>query len=124
MKHGKTVLTIALLVIAFMMLKSCFDTKPDIQVSNKEKAYYKSHNIIKAVLKSPTSAEFPLYNQIEVVEFGRPGSYLYTVNAYVDADNSFGAHMRSEYTVQFSYNNEAWDVKTIYFDRELLYPKH
>ena len=56
---------------------------------------------VKKQLKSPKSADFP-WNDAEykITYKGKSndGLYEYTVESYVDAENSFGAEIRSEYT--------------------------
>ena len=58
-------------------------------------------NEVKKQLKSPKSADFP-WNDAEykITYQGKSddGLYEYTVESYVDAKNSFGAEIRSEYT--------------------------
>ncbi len=122
MKYEKPILTILVLVVVFLALRSCFNYSSnvgEIKISNKERAYYTSQSLIKQALKSPTSAEFPIYKDIEVIEF----EGLYTVNAYVDSDNSFGANIRTQFTVQLTLTYvDDFDLNTIYMDKELVYP--
>ncbi len=55
--------------------------------------YYYSQRLVKDKLKSPKSAEFPSYSSDFVTRSGD----TVTISAYVDADNSFGAHIRVNY---------------------------
>jgi hypothetical protein len=78
------------------------------QVSNyildiSEESNFKALTIttITPLLKSPSSARFPIISEWS---FAR-NKDIVTVQSYVDADNSFGSNIRTEFTVQFSYNN-------------------
>lgn len=52
---------------------------------------------IKGILKSPTTAKFPIYNNATITKSGNK----FKVIGYVDADNSFGAKLRKPFTVEF-----------------------
>ena len=55
---------------------------------------------VKKQLKSPKSADFPWgFNEYNITYQGESedGLYMYSVESYVDAENSFGAEIRSEY---------------------------
>lgn len=65
--------------------------------SRKVKAWTCAQTIVKDNLKSPSSAEFCSINDATIENSGDK----YTISGYVDADNSFGASIRSEFTVTF-----------------------
>ena len=76
-----------------------------------EKNYYISHNehikimlksqeIINKILKSPSTAKYPLYDQWSIVK----NKENITVQCYVDAQNSFGAVGRSYFQIILSNN--------------------
>ena len=55
---------------------------------------------VKKQLKSPKSADFPWgFDEYNITYQGESndGLYTYTVESYVDAENAFGAEIRSEY---------------------------
>ena len=55
---------------------------------------------VKKQLKSPKSADFPWgFNEYNITYQGESedGLYMYSVESYVDAENAFGAEIRSEY---------------------------
>ena len=55
---------------------------------------------VKKQLMSPKSADFPWgFNEYNITYQGESedGLYMYSVESYVDAENSFGAEIRSEY---------------------------
>jgi hypothetical protein len=59
-------------------------------------------------LKSPSTAEFPSVSSGlgDVYRFLKKNGVV-TVQSWVDAENSFGAMIRSKFTVQFDYSTEA-----------------
>lgn len=71
----------------------------DGQIEISEMPYYYSiaQIIVEGCLKSPTSADFPNSDKISY----QKKDNLVAIKGYVDADNSFGAKIRSEYIVQF-----------------------
>jgi len=50
---------------------------------------------VEGLLKSPSSADFPACSQITIEE---TGADKFSVEGYVDAQNSFGASVREYYT--------------------------
>jgi hypothetical protein len=62
-----------------------------------------SKGFIKPYLKAPSTAEFPR----EGLKCYSKGD-TYTVVAYVDAQNSFGAMLRQIYTCQMMYKGGGW----------------
>lgn len=64
--------------------------------------YYYSQTLVKSKLKSPKSADFPRYSD----KFIKDNGDTVTVSAYVDAQNSFGATIRTNYiaTIQIEDN--------------------
>lgn len=67
--------------------------------SAKIEAFVMSQEFMKRRLKAPGSAEFPWYSDSEVSVLHR-GNGVFQVNAYVDAQNSFGAKLRTRYACQ------------------------
>lgn len=66
-------------------------------------AIFSCTSAVKEKLKSPTSADFPRTGQ-EIVKLGDSG--LVVVRGYVDAENSFGAKIRSRYTCRVDVGEE------------------
>src|SRR4030042_1131474 len=62
---------------------------------DKSGAFVMSQDFVKKQLKAPSTADFPWYDDSFVTDLGG-GRYI--VSAYVDAQNSFGAQIRSNYT--------------------------
>lgn len=85
-----------LIIFIFMMggFDSCSNNHHSTLSNNvNATCYYYSQRLVKDKLKSPKSAEFPSYSNDFVTRSGN----TITVSAYVDADNSFGTHVRVKY---------------------------
>lgn len=68
-------------------------------------------NIVESQLKSPSTAEFADYNEQRIWTLEKEsGKYdaAFRVRSYVDAQNSFGALIRTYYTCDISYNGGVW----------------
>lgn len=92
---------------------------------NDRSAYYIiAKEIVKNGLKSPRSSKFPsIVTRPEEIAMSKNGNII-AVQSYVDAENSFGATIRSKWTVQF----ELIDISTYSYnplyvnvDGEILY---
>lgn len=68
-------------------------------------AFVMSQNFVKQRLKSPASAEFP-YVIDRGVDVSADGKCGFSVLAYVDSQNGFGAMIRSSYRAEIFYNRE------------------
>lgn len=76
---------------------------------------FSTENMVTSLLKSPESAEFPWNND----DWARgKNQYYVIVQSYVDAQNSFGATMRSDFT--FIYSTETGELIYAIFDGEVI----
>ena len=68
-------------------------------------AYVMAQDFVSNQLKAPSTAKFPTYSKNYVTDLGEG---KYTITAYVDAQNSFGAMMRNNFicTVHYVGNNK------------------
>lgn len=66
---------------------------------------------IKDKLKSPSSAKFPTYGD-DKVSITYSGDY-YKITGYVDADNSFGAKIRSTFSLVLKRDDDKFTLKEI-----------
>lgn len=69
-------------------------------------AFWMSTVFVKRQLLAPSTAQFPSFGDAEVTVVDEGGD-RYHVNGYVDAENGFGAHVRSTYRCQL--HKEAGD---------------
>ncbi len=67
---------------------SCGSSDSSSDNPDKIEAYVMSQEFVKERLKAPATADFPWYDESFVKELG---DNKFEVNAYVDAENSFGA---------------------------------
>lgn len=97
--------------------------KNEIDTYDKASYYIISKEIVKNGLKSPSTAKFPSSSNCSMKKNGK----LLTVSGYVDAQNSFGAKIRSNWTVQFKVidlESFLYDVKYLNIDNQVLYGKY
>ncbi|PIR85230.1 hypothetical protein COU15_02415 [Candidatus Kaiserbacteria bacterium CG10_big_fil_rev_8_21_14_0_10_45_20] len=82
-----------------------------------------AQNYVKQVLKSPSTADFSMFDY----RYVDLGDGRHKVTSYVDAQNSFGAEVRSDYSVILSYNGgdwadiRNWTLRELIFDGEVVY---
>lgn len=91
-------------------------TLQDYTVSKDEVNKYQSlcQEKVKEILKSPSTAKFPVYT-----EWGfKQEKNIFTVQGYVDAQNSFGAETRSKF--QFIIDMDSDNIQSFIFDGEEL----
>lgn len=71
-------------------------------------AYVVCQMFIKDRLKAPSTADFPAATYADITQSGN----LWTVDAWVDAENAFGARIRADFHCQVSYSNvkEEWTL--------------
>lgn len=85
-------------------------SKPSTSASDDRKdAWFECKVAVLGLLKSPGSAEFPWYEPTFVA--GASPSYL--VNAYVDAQNSFGATVRTPFDCAITKTGSGWRVDNV-----------
>lgn len=98
---------------------------PTIQQGTSDTmAYIQSQAYVKTALKSPASAKFPFADY----EYKKYEDDSYLITSYVDAQNSFGAIIRSDYSTVLKYlggedadpNN--WELKKLIIDGKQIYP--
>ena len=85
----------------------------DIGKSGPDKvgAFVMSKEFVIKRLKAPSTADFPWYDESFVTDLG---GGEFRVSAYVDAQNSFGAKIRSNYTcVLKSTDGNNWTLESI-----------
>lgn len=81
--------------------------------NNQHVAWYRARDYIKAALKSPSSAKFASYSESRVAY--NYDDNVYHVTMWVESQNSFGAMLRKDFTVQLKRtvdinNNESWSL--------------
>jgi len=94
----------------------------DIDVEEEEdegdpiSAYIMSEMVVKDNLKAPSTAEFPGYGKSEVQKLDYLDDDIYIVRSYVDAENAFGAMVRTKYKIELEYTGDyGWKVLDLKF---------
>lgn len=92
-------------------------TKTDLEnrkIGNNDTTYYViAQEIVTTNLKNPSSAKFSSVNNCQMA---RNGEYV-AVKGYVDATNSFGAQIRSEFIVEFKVIDlDSFSYETIFIN--------
>jgi len=80
--------------------KTYFGELPRMAMSISEKTDIQIHsqNVIKAILKSPSTAKFPNITEWYIAK----DREKIVVQSYVDAQNSFGAFLRSQFQITYT----------------------
>lgn len=103
---GVTVLAI---IVLFAMC--AFGGKSD-KIGESD-AWVCAQDVVKKNLKSPSSAKFCLMSEATIHYNGeKDGGSLYTVSGYVDAQNSFGATIRQNFTVNLIVTKDGYKRAT------------
>ena len=96
LKKSNKTLYIIIGVFAFIIaLSYSCNQSGSIPAADNMTAYFASNDFVKERLKAPSTAKFPLFRQVNVTDLG---GGRFRVSAYVDAQNSFGAQIRTNYT--------------------------
>lgn len=113
------------LVVFALSLTSCGgsgtakNSKAEDSTSMQNYAYVISTNFVKDYLKSPSSADFDYFTASPTISLTNG---IYTVNYHFDADNSFGAKIRSQYTCDLRYlggkpeSKSSWELRALQID--------
>lgn len=104
MKIGWGIATIAILgtVFAFAVITGRNGEEKACSGDDQIGAFVMSQSFVTRTLKAPSTAVYPYIND-DGVTVGYRGDCAYTVRAYVDAQNSFGAKIRTRYTVDLEF---------------------
>lgn len=97
----KILLLLAGLVLVLIIVKIVVPTSNNQSSISDNKVLKQAHIYISELLKSPGSAEF----SDEVIIRDKDNRNLFEVRGVIDADNSFGAKLRSKYSVKFHYSD-------------------
>lgn len=94
----------------------------DYYLSSYEKNYYKgmAEQHVKQFLKAPSTASFPDLTDASSWIVSRYKDTV-TVYAWVDSQNSYGAMLRSDFTVQMSYSSEGTVLTYAEVENRVLY---
>lgn len=109
--------------IVFLIFCASYTLNPDnniLGIHGMRKAYSAAQEVIQEELLSPNSAVFPEFEPEFVTQRTKTVVYegveykVYTVTAYVDSDNAFGASVRSKFVVEIGFSAEEDD--SVYYN--------
>lgn len=86
-------------------------------IPKHQDAYYSAQTIIERRLKSPRSAKWPSHRDVKIWDMANG---WVAINGNVDADNAFGASMRTPFMVTLSKTADGWRAQTLILDGETL----
>ena len=93
---------------------------------NTSRASIEAQEYVKKALRSPSTAKFPGIWEIDnggVVAYEKETN-RYEVVSYVDSQNSFGATIRSNWTVIVkNLGNNKWQLESMVIDGKTVYPE-
>ena len=133
-KKGNLLNLIFLLIVSLIILMIFIGDTPvsenDNTNINTSIASFQAQEYVKKSLKSPSTAKFPgLWELVNhgVVAYEKETN-RYEVVSYVDSQNSFGATIRSDWSVVLKYlggdNNDIrnWQLEKMIIDDKIVYP--
>jgi hypothetical protein len=75
-------------------------------------AYIMAQEPVKSLLVSPASADFPPFSEAGVTTT-RTADCSFSVNAYVDAQNGFGAIIRTPFSAKMVTDGASWSAAEV-----------
>lgn len=111
-KQNKSALVVAIilavLVLSYLVISENSKEEKIFEKDLKIDAFVIAKNFIRQNLKAPSTAEFQSYPEATISNDGNQ----FTIYTYVDAQNSFGAMIRTHFRVVLKYKPETdkWEL--------------
>lgn len=106
---------VTVLAIIALFAMCAFGGKDDDSIGESD-AWVCAQDVVEKNLKSPSSAKFCLMSEATIHYNGEEdGGSRYTVSGYVDAQNSFGAMIRKNFTVNLTVTKDGYKRATCTF---------
>jgi len=100
-----------IVVVIFALCTFPISGEDDSNGPTAEMAYFMSQVFVEKRLKAPSTADFPRYQENMV---NKTVKDTYVVSSYVDAENSFGAQMRTHYVAELEYvGDDEWSAISV-----------
>lgn len=109
---AKVGIIVGALALFGLLWATSSDSTPAGSQGGEASAYGACRDYVKDQLVSPSSASFPSLYSSEVTVTDN-GSGRWTVSGPVDADNSFGASLRSSFTCTVRFNDGLYDLVSV-----------
>lgn len=107
---------IAIFIVGIMgELNRDKSTNSNYEYDYRSEAIYASRDLMEQRLKAPATADFQSTSEAKYQTYQENGEQLYTVTSYVDAQNSFGANIRTHYAITMRHSGTMWylvDINT------------
>lgn len=109
---------ISVIVVGIIFLGKALSSEDNGKANNwnialeAREAWEISQQFVRDNLKAPSTAKFAPYSVDNIVRDGKGG---YRVDSYVDSENSFGAHIRTNYTCIVKKSGETWALEHLEF---------
>lgn len=104
---------IAVLILTLLyVLVMIFSPPEDKSMTPSQIAWYGCREHIERNLKSPKTAEFQLFSEYGIKKIN---DRIYDVNIYVDAQNSFGAMIRSKFYCSVELSGKEGEYRILKF---------
>jgi hypothetical protein len=119
MKRGIILILLVGIVIAISIACSSTDSPRKTSTFDEPSegdAAFMSQEFVKKNLKAPSTAKFPNPYGRDI-DCTKLGNNRFKVVSYVDAENSFGAMIRTNYVAVVKYKgSEHWTLESLEFD--------
>lgn len=97
-------------MITAVLLTGCGDSEEDLKIQ----AWVCAEDIVEQNLKSPSSADFCSYTDADILNLG---DNEYKISGWVDAQNGFGATIRTDFTVTLELTENGYKNGDVVFDQ-------
>lgn len=106
-------LFLLIIILAICIPSDSSTTKNGYKIKELD-ACYMSHQFVEPYLVSPGTAKFQNCYDAKV---NYQGNQIYYVHSYVDSQNSYGAMLRTQYSVELFHNTntDRWTLRDIQF---------
>lgn len=108
---GMLALAAAGLCISFFVPDTPVDPYVAAETAREEEelsAKYAAQGFVEAQLKAPATAKWPPAKQFSARRFDFAGRSAWEISGYVDAQNSFGASIRTHFTTTVLKSENGW----------------
>lgn len=105
-----TFLIIGFIIIIMIGVVGC-SSKTDIKIT----VWIEAQDTVKEHLKAPSTADFPADYEKYITD---NGDGTYKIKAYVDSENSFGAKIRSNFSLTIKQDEDGYSYKELIIKSE------
>lgn len=115
-KLGCSLLVIIFVILPIIATRFGHSAVVAAKTADRSDACFMSQKFVTQNLKAPTTAQFPDWTEENCIT-SQAGNH-WTVTSFVDAQNGFGALIRSDYTARMTYQPErdGWTLTGLTID--------